>query len=277
MNETVVSTVKLTRLFGKTVAVQDLDLEVPAGSIFALLGPNGAGKTTTLRLLLGFLRPTSGRSTVFGLDSQRESCAIKRRVGYVAEGLRLYGWMRIREVVWFTSRFYPTWSDLRARELLDRFGLDPEAKARTLSRGQHAQVCLVLALAHDPDLLILDEATGGLDVLVRRQFPSTSRPSPVNRERRSCWPRTWCTRWSRSPTESPFSTRPGSSMSVGRRSSRNAIGRSASRSRTRSRPSWPRQERESPETWRLPAGSTPRPRERPGIGSSFLSCPGCCA
>jgi ABC-type multidrug transport system ATPase subunit len=121
-------------------------------------------------MLLGMLPPTSGASTVFGLDSQRDSCAIKRRVGYVAEGMKIYGWMRIREALWFTSRFYPSWSDDKAKALLDRFQLDPKAKIGTLSRGMHAQVCLVLALAHDPELLVLDEATGGLDVIIRRQF-----------------------------------------------------------------------------------------------------------
>lgn len=170
MSASIAKTEKLTKRFRKTVAVRDLDLEVPEGSVFALLGPNGAGKTTTLRMLLGMLPPTTGRSTVFGLDSQKESCAIKSRVGYVAEEMRLYGWMRIREVFWFTSRFYPNWSDETAAALLERFQLDPEKKIQALSRGTHAQVCLILALAHHPDLLILDEATGGLDVVVRRQF-----------------------------------------------------------------------------------------------------------
>jgi len=160
----------LTKRFWKTVAVENLDLEVPEGSVFALLGRNGAGKTTTLRMLLGILRPTSGSSAVFGLDSQKKDCDIKRRTGYVAEGMRIYGWMKIREALWFTSKFYPTWSEERAKELIERFQLDPEQKIKSLSRGMHAQVCLVLALAHDPDLLVLDEATGGLDVVVRRQF-----------------------------------------------------------------------------------------------------------
>ena len=170
MGQAVVRTEKLTKQFWKTVAVRDLDLEVPEGSVFALLGRNGAGKTTALRMLLGMLSPTSGGSTVFGLDSQKKSCDIKRRVGYVAEGMRLYGWMKVREALWFTSRFYPAWSEEKAGELIESFQLDPEARIKTLSRGMHAQVCLILALAHDPDLLILDEATGGLDVIVRRQF-----------------------------------------------------------------------------------------------------------
>jgi ABC-2 type transport system ATP-binding protein len=170
MDEIVVRTEKLTKRFWKTTAVQNLDLEVPKGSIYALLGRNGAGKTTAIRMLLGMLRPTSGRSTVFELDSQKQDCAIKRRVGYVSEGTRLYSWMKIRDALWFTSRFYPTWSDERAGELLERFQLDPNAKIKTLSRGMHAQVCLILALAHEPDLFIFDEATAGLDVVVRRQF-----------------------------------------------------------------------------------------------------------
>ena len=170
MGQAVVRTEKLTKQFWKTVAVRDLDLEVPEGSVFALLGRNGAGKTTALRMLLGMLSPTSGGSTVFGLDSQKKSCDIKRRVGYVAEGMRLYGWMKVREALWFTSRFYPAWSEEKAGELIESFQLDPEARIKTLSRGTHAQVCLILALAHDPDLLVLDEATGGLDVIVRRQF-----------------------------------------------------------------------------------------------------------
>jgi len=160
----------LTKQFGDTAAVSGLDLEVEAGRVFGFLGRNGAGKTTTIKMMLDLLRPTSGRVEVLGLDPQRDNVRLKQRVGYVAEVPVLYGWMRVGEIISFTGRLYPTWNPDKVTDLLTRFGLDPEARVKSLSRGMNAQLALALALGHDPEVLILDEPATGLDVLVRRDF-----------------------------------------------------------------------------------------------------------
>ena len=160
----------LTKQFADTAAVCGLDLEVAAGRVYGFLGRNGAGKTTTIKILLDLLRPTSGKVEVLGLDPHHDAVAIKQRVGYVAEVPVLYGWMRVREIISFTGGLYKTWRPDKVTGLLERFGLDPESKVKSLSRGMNAQLALVLALGHDPELLILDEPATGLDVLVRRDF-----------------------------------------------------------------------------------------------------------
>jgi len=151
-------------------ALQGIDLDVPAGSVFALLGENGAGKTTLIRILTGFLKPTIGTCRVCGLDPTVDALEIRRKIGYVSDSPALYDWMRVGEIGWFTAAFYDdTFAD-RYRELLTRYDLPESRKIRHLSKGQRAKVALSLAIAHDPELLILDEPTSGLDPLVRREF-----------------------------------------------------------------------------------------------------------
>jgi ABC-2 type transport system ATP-binding protein len=141
---------------------------VPRGSVFGFIGRNGAGKTTTIRMLLDLLRPDAGSAEVLGMDPRQHAVEIKRRVGYVPELPGLYGWMRVHELLRFTGRYYPTWNEARVESLVQRFGLDPGARIKHLSRGTVAQVALAAALGHDPELLILDEPSTGLDVVVRR-------------------------------------------------------------------------------------------------------------
>ena len=170
MTETVIATQSLTKSFGKAEVVAGLDLTVERGQVFGFLGRNGAGKTTTIKMLMGLLRPTSGDARVLGLDPQTQGPELKQRVGYVPDVQQLYTWMKVAEIVAFTSRFYAGWDPARADDLLRRFGLKPEVKVKTLSRGMSARLALTLALAHDPELLILDEPATGLDVIVRRDF-----------------------------------------------------------------------------------------------------------
>lgn len=154
----------------RQMALQDLTLRAPRGSVFAFLGKNGAGKTTTIRILLDLLDRTSGLANVLGLDCVRDALQIKQRVGYVAEGQRMYDWMKVDEIIWFCKGFYPDWSDQFAEELKKRLELPGDKRIRELSRGTQAKVALLLAMAYRPELLILDEPTAGLDVLVRRDF-----------------------------------------------------------------------------------------------------------
>ena len=170
MSEAVIQTEDFTRRYGRTVAVDGLNLTVERGQIFGFLGRNGAGKTTTIKTLIGLLRPTSGSVRVLCLDPVKDGIELKKRIGYVPETPQLYPWMRVREMVRFTSQFYDNWNDTHVAELLRQFGLEPERKVKNLSRGMGAQLALVLAMGHEPELLILDEPATGLDVLVRRDF-----------------------------------------------------------------------------------------------------------
>lgn len=165
-----IETRELVKRFGKKLAVDHLDLKVPSGSVYAFLGRNGAGKTSTIRILLNLLDRTSGEAYVLGLDPRRRDLEIKRRVGYVAEAQKMYDWMTVSQIIWFCSGFYPSWDRGFTEDLLRMLELPPEEKLRTLSRGTQAKVALLLAMAHRPELLILDEPTAGLDVIVRRDF-----------------------------------------------------------------------------------------------------------
>ncbi len=170
MNGSAIAIEGLTHRFGRLTAVDDLRLEVPAGTVCGFLGRNGAGKTTTIQILMNLLQPTEGTAEVLGLDPVTDSLALRRQVGYVAENRVMYGWMRVRELIWFTGQFYDTWNQEKVDELIEGFGLDPEQKVKHLSRGMNAQLALALALGHEPRLLILDEPASGLDVVVRRDF-----------------------------------------------------------------------------------------------------------
>jgi len=168
--ETVIRTENLSKYYGEVKALDGLTLEVPKGSVFGYLGRNGSGKTTTIKLLIDLIRPTSGRANVLGIDPREDAVKMRKRIGYVAEGQKMYGWMRVSELIRFTSGFYSTWDDDLARKYLKRFELDPQAKAKTLSKGQTARLSLLLALAHRPELLLLDDPTMGLDPISRQEF-----------------------------------------------------------------------------------------------------------
>ena len=151
-------------------ALQGVDLNIESGSVFSLLGENGAGKTTLIRILTGFQRPSSGTVRVLGLDPITDALEIRRRIGYVSDSPALYEWMRVDEIGWFASSFYPDGFLKNYRDMLAQYDLPTNRKIKHLSKGQRAKVALALAVAHDPELLILDEPTSGLDPLVRRDF-----------------------------------------------------------------------------------------------------------
>src|SRR5690242_18724476 len=127
----------LTKVFRGRRAVDDLTLAVPQGAIFALLGDNGAGKTTTIRVLTGLLRPEAGQAAVLGRDCWRDAIKLRHRVGYVPERPRYYDWMTVAEIGWFTSGFHQNMFGPNYRELVERFGLDPNARLRHLSKGEY--------------------------------------------------------------------------------------------------------------------------------------------
>ena len=161
---------EIQKSFRHLDALSGITLTVPSGTVFALLGENGAGKTTLIRILTGFLQADSGSARVLGMDPAKHALEIRQRIGYVADQPGLYDWMRVGEIGWFASSFYPAGFLDRFRDLMAGFEVKLIQRIRHLSKGQRAKVALGLALAHEPQLLILDEPTSGLDPLVRRQF-----------------------------------------------------------------------------------------------------------
>jgi ABC-2 type transport system ATP-binding protein len=170
MSDPVIDVRNLSRKFGNKLALSDVTIAIPRGGVFGLIGANGAGKTTLIKHLLGSLFAQSGSVSVFGLDPVREPVQVLSNVGYVSEDRDLPGWMRVQEIIDFTKAFYKTWDSNYAKELLELFELKPEQRISTLSRGQAARICLLLALAPRPSLLILDEPSSGLDTIVRRDI-----------------------------------------------------------------------------------------------------------
>ncbi|MFG0266373.1 MAG: ABC transporter ATP-binding protein [Rhodopirellula sp. JB055] len=161
---------RVSKRFRNTVALDNVSLRVPAGTVFALLGENGAGKTTLIRILTGFQKPDSGTASILGHDCGQHSEEIRRKIGYVSDSPALYEWMTPPEIGWFVSAFYEDGFIPRYRDLIEEFQVPPATKIKSMSKGQRAKVALALATAHDPELLILDEPTSGLDPMVRRQF-----------------------------------------------------------------------------------------------------------
>jgi ABC-2 type transport system ATP-binding protein len=166
----VVTVEQLTKSYGRRVGVEGLNLSVPEGSLFGFLGPNGSGKTTAIRVLLGFLRPSAGEARVFGLDCWRDSARIKAEVGYLPGDLRLYPWLTCRKAMRLFGRVRGRDLTEAGAELSDEFGLDPDVRVRAMSRGMRQKLGLILALAHRPRLLILDEPTASLDPLMQEKL-----------------------------------------------------------------------------------------------------------
>lgn len=160
----------LTHYYGKKLVYEDLNFSVGEGRILGLLGKNGSGKTTTINILHGFLQPRSGEALIFGENSQHLSPATKERIGFLLEGHVQYAFMDIHQIEKFYSRFYPRWNSKPYWELMSKLKVMPGQKISTMSCGQRSQVALGLILAQDPDLLILDDFSMGLDPGYRRLF-----------------------------------------------------------------------------------------------------------
>lgn len=170
VSDSVIDVSELTRRFGAKTALSAVTLSLPRGAVYGLVGANGAGKTTLIKHILGLLRAESGSVRVFGLDPVADPVGVLSRIGYLSEENDLPGWMRVDELIRYSRAFYAAWDDAYAEELRQAFSLEPAATIRNLSKGQKARAGLLVALAHRPELLLLDEPSSGLDPIVRRDI-----------------------------------------------------------------------------------------------------------
>ncbi len=166
-----IETHRLTKYYGTRCAVDSATVQIPSGTVYGLLGRNGAGKSTTIRMLLGMVQPTCGTARLLGHDVAALPPHVRGRIAYLAEGHPLYRWMTVAEAVQFSRAFHSErWNGPMLDQVLDHFELPRRQKIGRLSHGQRAQFALALAIAPDPDLLILDDPTLGLDTVARREF-----------------------------------------------------------------------------------------------------------
>ncbi len=170
MSEAVVRVMNLRKVFHSHQVLNNVSFEVPRGRTFALLGRNGAGKTTMMRILLGLLPADAGMAEVLGCDPAREPLELRRRVGYLAEDQGMYPWMTAMELCRFLQPFYPTWDVRLADDYLDRFEIPRHVRIGRLSKGQAVKLGLAVALAHRPEVAILDDPALGLDPIARKEF-----------------------------------------------------------------------------------------------------------
>jgi ABC-2 type transport system ATP-binding protein len=166
----VLATSGLGKRYGSLWALQDCDLEIPAGSVTALVGPNGAGKTTLLHLAVGLTAPSAGEVRVLGTSPEHDAANVLPRVGFVAQEHPLYRGFTVSETLRLGRELNPSWNQDAARARVEALGLPLRKKVGALSGGQRAQVALTLALAKEPELLLLDEPVASLDPLARREF-----------------------------------------------------------------------------------------------------------
>lgn len=165
-----IETKNLTKFYGKSRGITDVDLSVNEGEIFGFIGPNGAGKSTTIRTLLGFIHPTGGTAEIFGKNCFRETREIKKDIGYLPSEVNYYDDMRIKDLLGYSQRFYNGNFEKRTKELCDVFEVDVNKKIDSLSLGNRKKVAIIQSLLHGPKLLILDEPTSGLDPLMQNRF-----------------------------------------------------------------------------------------------------------
>lgn len=160
----------VTKIYARRPVLDRLDLDVPAGTVLGLLAKNGAGKTTLLKAALGLVRPQAGEIAVFGEPAWDLSAQSKSRLGYVPQVIQLHPWMKVRQILAYVGAFYPRWNHALVERLRTDWELPAEARVGPLSVGQLQKLAILLALGHEPELLVLDEPAASLDPAARRQF-----------------------------------------------------------------------------------------------------------
>ncbi|MGN0620279.1 MAG: ABC transporter ATP-binding protein [Porcipelethomonas sp.] len=166
----IIKTDRLTKYYGKSRGISDLDLTVEEGDFFGFIGPNGAGKSTTIRTLLGLIFPTSGKAEIFGKDIVHRKNEILADIGYMPSEATFYSRMKVRDVISFSAKMHKSGCSEEAKKLCERLELDTEKRVEELSLGNRKKVAVVCALQHKPRLCILDEPTSGLDPLMQKEF-----------------------------------------------------------------------------------------------------------
>jgi ABC-2 type transport system ATP-binding protein len=166
----IIQTEKLTKSYGPHRGIVEVDLEIREGEAFGFLGPNGAGKTTTIRTLLDHIRPTSGRATIFGIETTVDPVAIHRRLGYLPGEFVLYDKLTGGQTIEYFANLRGNVDAVYQAALIERLDIDPSRRFKEYSKGNKQKVGLVIALQHRPELLMLDEPTSGLDPLVQQEF-----------------------------------------------------------------------------------------------------------
>jgi ABC-2 type transport system ATP-binding protein len=167
---TIIHTEKLTKFYGRHRGIVDVDLDVIEGEAFGFLGPNGAGKTTMIRTLLDHIRPTSGRATIFGIDTTADPVAIHRRVGYLPGEFALYDKLTGGQTIEYFANLRGGVDVAYQHDLVARLDVDLSRRFREYSKGNKQKIGLIIALQHRPELLLLDEPTSGLDPLIQQEF-----------------------------------------------------------------------------------------------------------
>lgn len=166
----VIETKNLTKYYGKSLGVKDVNLHVEEGEIFGFIGPNGAGKSTTIRLLMSLIYPTSGEAKLFGKDAIEYGPEVRKKVGYLPSEIFYYDKMKVIDLLNYSASFYDKDCSKRIKELSDIMELDLNRRIEDLSYGNKKKVGIVQGLLHEPKLIILDEPTGGLDPLMQQKF-----------------------------------------------------------------------------------------------------------
>jgi len=170
MSMNIIETKMLTKYYGKARGIIDINMNVKAGDFYGFVGPNGAGKSTTIRTLLGLINPSGGGASVLGLDCRKDRNQILRRVGYMPSESRFYEQLRVQEIIDLSAKLHNKDCRLEAERLCERFSIDKKKRIEELSLGNRKKVSIVCAMQHKPELLILDEATSGLDPLMQKEF-----------------------------------------------------------------------------------------------------------
>jgi ABC-2 type transport system ATP-binding protein len=170
MGRSAIVTENLTKFYGRARGIKDVNLDVREGEVFGFLGPNGAGKTTTIRILLDLIRASRGRATVLGLDSRKDSLAVRGRVGYLPGEPGLYDHLTGEEYLGYMAGLRRGGNALRRKELARRLDLDLSRRIKALSHGMKQKVAIIQAFMHEAELLLLDEPTSGLDPLMQHVF-----------------------------------------------------------------------------------------------------------